>query len=433
MPKARAWIEGFRRNDFFFHGSVLFAGLAVANIFNYLYYMLAGRVLGVNAYGEMTSLTSALMAVAAPASVAQLVIARLTADLEATGNRQALARLSSSVLRTTAIIALLVFLASFAFRDALSLFFHSSTAPVLTAAATLGAYAVALVQRGILQGSHRFGHFSVSCIVESVGRLGIGIPLAIGHGAFGALLGASIGALGSLVYNLWALRSPRRDDDSKPGVAFDFNRVVRTTSGIGVSQLALTALLYYDVALARHAFDARSAGLYAAAALVGRAIIGILQFVPTVIMPKATARAAAGASTLPLLASGIGLSAAIAGVGIVAAVLAPGQLAAVFAGPAFREAAPIVLPYVLAASALGIANVVTAYQIGLHRYAFVVPSTIVAAVEISLNAFWHPSLAHYVTVLLGGHALFLVAVFFGISFGVRRQPSMQRGEPQPSA
>ena len=400
------------QRSFFYHGTVLFAGLGFANVLNYLYYMLAGRVLGVDAYGELTSLTSAVLTVVAPANVAQIVVARLTADLNASGNSSALARLSTRSVRGTVAIAIVILFASILCRDTLANFFHSSALPVLTAAVTLGAYAVTLVQRGILQGSHRFGEFSISCIVESAGRLAIGIPLAVGHGTFGALLGAALGAFATCAYNFVVLRGTLRREE--PAAAFDSDGVARVISDIGVSQLTLTALTYYDVALVRHVFDARFAGLYAAAALVGRAMIGILQFVPTVIMPKTTARAATGASALPLLASGVAMAAVLSAVGIVAALLAPGQLSALFAGAAFREAAPIVLPYVLAASALGLANVVAAYQIGLHRYAFVIPSTLVAATEIALNAAWHPAPMVFVTVLLCGHATFLAATCFGL-------------------
>jgi len=421
-----------RQNDLLLHGAIVFIGLGVANVFNYLYYMLAGRVLGVEAYGELTSLTSALLTLAAPANVAQIIVARLTADLSASGSHSALKRLSRATMSVTWAVTLLVVAAGVLFRDPIAAFFHSTPLPAITTIAALGAYLIITVQRGILQGSHRFGALSGSYVIEGLVRLVVGIPLAVGHGAFGGLMGAAIGGVASVAYNLWALRFVTRRTGGPIG--FDLKRIMHITAHIGVAQFTLTALSFYDVALVRHVFDARSAGLYAAAALVGRAMGGMLQFVPTIIMPKATARTSTGASALPLLGAGIGLSASLAGLVALIAALAPAGLAAVFAGNAFRGAAPLVLPYVLAAAALGIANVIAAYQIGLHRYWFVVPSTIVAIVEVTINMLWHPSTLIFVAVLLGGHAAFLASTFIGVG-GTQRQDRPQhllrRGAQQP--
>jgi hypothetical protein len=73
-------ISRLRRNDLAYHGAIVFSGLIVANVFNYLYYMVASRVMGVEPYGELTSLNAAVFALAAPASVAQIVVARLAAE-----------------------------------------------------------------------------------------------------------------------------------------------------------------------------------------------------------------------------------------------------------------------------------------------------------------------------------------------------------------
>jgi hypothetical protein len=173
--------------------------------------------------------------------------------------------------------------------------------------------------------------------------------------------------------------------------------------------------MFYDVPIVRHAFDARSAGLYAAAALVGRAVLATISFVPTLIMPKATARVAARMSPTPLLLTAL----AIAGVIVVGAaglaLFAPAFVVRLIAGGRFGDAAPLVLAYTLASGALALANVVGAYKMGLHQYDFVVPTAIVAAVEILLMAFWHPSLTSVVTVLLCGHLAVFASTLFGLT------------------
>jgi membrane protein required for beta-lactamase induction len=85
------------------------------------------------------------------------------------------------------------------------------------------------------------------------------------------------------------------------------------------------------------------------------------------------------------------------------------------AGRAFGEAAPLVLPYVVASGALSIANVVAAYKMGLHRYDFVLPALAVGIVEVLTFAAWHPTLAAAIVVLLVGHIAILCTTLFRLN------------------
>jgi hypothetical protein len=136
-------------------------------------------------------------------------------------------------------------------------------------------------------------------------------------------------------------------------------------------------------------------------------VLAAISFVPTLVMPKATARAAAGHSPLPLLGAATGLALLIIAVALVAGLVAPRFVVTLIAGQAFGAAAPLVLPYIAASGALSLANVVAAYKMGLHRYDFVVPAIVVAIAEVTVFASWHPTLAAAVAVLLAGHTAIL--------------------------
>jgi O-antigen/teichoic acid export membrane protein len=401
------------RSDFVRHGAIVFTGLIVANVLNYLYYVLCGRVLGVEGYGELNALTSAVLTLAAPANVAQIVVAKLAAELIAAGDRRAADRLAATAVRGTLWLALGIAAASALFVVPLERFFHvASPWPILLAAVSLGLFAAITVQRGALQGAGRFGAFSASYCIEAAVRTGAGVALAVRFGPLGALVGLLLGVLVCYGYDAVLLRGRPGAPGSASGLAG--LRVSYVAGRIGLAQLMLTVLSFYDVVLARNVFGARDAGLYAAAALVGRVMLGLLAFVPTLLMPKATARARAGAAVLPLFAGAAGVALAIAAAGALAAAAAPAGIVTLFAGRKFAAAAPIVSVYVLAAGALGLANVVAAYQFGLHRFRFVVPASAVGLAEIVTVALWHPTPVAMAGVLLAGHAAFLATTLLGI-------------------
>jgi O-antigen/teichoic acid export membrane protein len=246
--------------------------------------------------------------------------------------------------------------------------------------------------------------------IDGTVKVCVGVPLVTVLGAAGALLGLAASQVVAFGYALAAFRL--RFGSVRAPLALDRKLIVRVISHVGLGQLTFTILSFYDVPLIKHAFDGRSAGLYAAAALVGRAVLAAISFVPTLIMPKATARAAAGRSPLPLLGAALGLAGTIVAVAVIAGAVAPRFVVTLIAGRAFGDATPLVLPYLIASGALALANVVAAYKMGLHRYDFVIPAGVVAILEIGVFAAWHPTLEAAVTVLLSGHIAILLVTLF---------------------
>ncbi len=390
---------------------MVFGGVVIASIFNYLYYMLIGRRASVETYGIVTSLASALLVLAAPATVAQIIAARLAADLAARGDSAALRRLSDIVTMWSAGIATVVVVAGLLARDVLARFFNlTDAAPIVVALIAFGLASVVIVQRGVLQGSQHFGDFAVSSSIDATLKVAFGVPLVGSFGAAGGLFGFVIGFAIAVGYNVVAFG--KRFVALRAPIALDPGLVTRVVSNVGLSQFTFTVLSFYDVPLIKHAFDSRSAGLYAAASLVGRAVLAATSFVPTLVMPKATARAARGQSPLPLLGVALGLTAIVAGVAALLAFVAPRFLVTLIGGPRFADAAPIVFTYVVASGGLSLASVVAAYKIGLHQYDFVKGVAAVGLAEIVVLALWHPTLSAAVTVLICGHvSMFAVTLF----------------------
>jgi O-antigen/teichoic acid export membrane protein len=423
--------ERLRRDDLLFHSAIVFGGVAGANVFNYLYYMLVGRIAGVVAYGEVTALASAMLVVGAPANVGQLIVARLAAGLDARGDRAALRRLGDLVTLSTALAGIAIFAIGLLARDPIARFFNlSESAPVVAATATLAIFLVAYVQRGVLQGAHLFQAFSISTLLESVVKVAIGVALIGRFGATGAIAGIGIAVLIAACYNVAVFHW--RFGTGSARIPFDRPTVLRIVGGVGLGQLTLTVLTFYDVPLVKHAFDARSAGLYAAAALAGRAVVAACAFVPTIVLPKANARAEAGRSTMPLLLAATGIAATLVAIAAAVSVFAPEFAVTAIAGSSFGDAAPLVLPYVLASGALALAIVIASYNFGLHRYAFVVPTVVIAFAEILTLLLWHPTLRAVVIVLAVGHLCVLLATLYRVADPVSRSQTAVQTNASPT-
>ena len=162
-------------------------------------------------------------------------------------------------------------------------------------------------------------------------------------------------------------------------------------------------MTFADVVLVRHFLSARDAGLYGAAALVGRAILTVTQFVPTLVMPYAAVALAQGRSPKIVLASAGSLMLGLVGAILCVVAIAPGLVVTIVSGAAFAAAAPIVLPYAVAMSALAGATVLCAYLVGIDRHGFALPLTAIGVLEIVGIAVIHDSIGHVIAVILTGH------------------------------
>ncbi len=406
-------ISRLRRSDLVRHGTLVFAGVVFTNVFGYLFFSLLGRRLGVEPYGVVTSLVSAELVIGAPAIVAQLICARLAADLANRKDTAALRRLADVVTAGSCVVAGIVIALGYVFRESIAAYFQlTEVQPIVIVVVALAVLGVISVQRGVLQGAQHYGDFSVSLSIEAATKVVIGVALAGPFGANGALTGVVLGGVASAAYGVYAFHvrfgTQRERLRLEPGV------IGRIISHVGLGQLTLVILTYYDIPLVKHFFDPRAAGLYASAAFVGRAIVAAVSFVPTLVMPKVSSRAAAGQSTLPLLGSAVALAAAMIAIALLISAIAPRFIVTLISGRAFGDAAPLVLTYAIASGCLSMAYVVSAYKMGLHRYDFVIPALIAAIAEISVLSLWHPNLAAVVGVLAAGHGLVLLSMLFRV-------------------
>ncbi len=421
-------IERLRKNDFLRHGAVVFAGLMLANIFHYLWYFEVSRLVGVAGYAVVTSLFAAVTICSLPGLIVQTAIAKVSADLHAAGDRPHLRKLANRVT--------LWALGGGAFALALTLLFSNAIADylhiadlrlIVASGVALALTLILVVQRGIYSGAQRFGTFTLSNVIEAVGKalLGAVLPLA-GFGALGAIVGLDVALVLSFVYTTW-----RFVQFGAPATALvlPWRRILATSSNIALSVSAITVMTLFDVILVKHYFPAEIAGLYSASSLAGRALFTVLAFVPTIIMPKAAERLAAGRSPRSLLGQAGILVLLIGGTALAIFAFAPRFVIAIIAGKAYLDAAPLVFLYGCALVMLASANIAAMYKIGLQRFDFTVPLIAVMAGEIVAVSFHHASLVAVIQTLVLGHGMALAVTLFRITS--RDAHAVQETSPPP--
>jgi O-antigen/teichoic acid export membrane protein len=242
----------------------LLIGSALVSLLNLFYNVGVARLLGPVAFGEAAAVYTLLMLVSCITLSFQLVCAKFVARNETAGAKAAVymgLRRRAWVFGIA--IASLLILAS----GPVSAYLHlRSSLLVILLAIGIAFYIPLGVRRGGMQGIYAFRRLAGNYIIEGVAKLG-GAFLLI-H--FGLGVNGAIAAVTASEVAAYAFSHPGRELEARaePGTPASFGEGIQAIVFF-VGQVVINNV---DIILVKHFFAAEAAGLYAAAALVGRVV-----------------------------------------------------------------------------------------------------------------------------------------------------------------
>ncbi len=262
----------------------------------YVFNIACIRYLGSSGYGDVAAVLALIALVSLPLGAIQVVLAREVAQIPSIGQIGPLLRkwtMRAFIAASAALVLGLVLVAPV--QKALNI--ESRSALVFGLFAIVFSV-VAAVLFGVLQGGQRFRALGVTYGLGGIARPILVVPaLLLGFGAAGALAVNTIAGIIALLIAAWALRDLWPSD----GVSKAPRHDRRQTVVMLVGSLAFASLTNADILLANYFLDNSSAGVYAAAALVGKAVLFLPAAVVTVLLPKAASREAAGTTSQGIL------------------------------------------------------------------------------------------------------------------------------------
>ena len=215
---------------------------------------------------------------------------------------------------------------------------QNPAALVATLAIGLAAMWLPLVT-GILQGRQNFFWLGWTNILNGVGRFGlICIVILIFHGwAAGAMSAVFFGMAMLIVFGSWQVRDVWKVETTRVEWKHWLARVVPLTLGLGAAQFMLSA----DMIFTQKFFPAGQTGFYAAAGMIGRALVFFTQPLTLVMFPK-LARSAATGEKSHALALALGATAFAGVCAAIACTVLPWLPLRIIYDKSYLVAAPLV-------------------------------------------------------------------------------------------
>lgn len=407
-------------------GLVVLAASFVGHGGNYLYYVVAGRMVGVEQFAEISAMIALATLFFMPVNGLQVAAARDVARLVAQDDAEGISGYLRSLLRRTGLLVGVLLLVLLAVSPVLATQLQlDSVWLVVLAAVWIALGSLLLVGTGVAQGMQRFG------LVAGVlaGPLGLlralllpGLLLAVGlAGSMLAMVLATVVGLAMVA------RSFRSGMESHP----DRSVVFRPGEAV-VALLAFSSLTNLDLLVAKAALPAAQAGEYAGALLLGKIALFAPAALAMVLLPRAAALLERGddaakpvlLTLLVTLVSGLGIT------GLLALPLDPVTLTF---GDQFEGAAPLLAPLALVMTGAALLNVHLTFAMASRSRAFPVLLVVAALSHAALLAVLHDSGRQ---IVLAG-ALAIGVTLLGFEVGsrhgaIRTLARLRRGVEPPA-
>lgn len=270
--------------------SIIFIGSFIANLFNYLFNLLIGRLLSPAEFGLVVSLSSLFTLFALFQSFFSNVFARFTAIYFARKDESGIRMTSQLGLKIVVVTGILLFILLLASNEYIMSFLHISNFWFLTL--IYGAILFTVISSlsfGVFQGQMRFFLLSIMNNIMSITKLCLGVGLILlGFGALGAVSGIFLsGFISSTIFTIYLFYSLRKTKDKKAKLNTKNLRdeMILYAKGFFPALVGITILSNTDIIFVRHFFDPTISGQYAALSLMGKVIFYFTSPIGFVLFP----------------------------------------------------------------------------------------------------------------------------------------------------
>jgi O-antigen/teichoic acid export membrane protein len=256
------------------------------NVFGYVFHALVSRKLGPALYAEFSILYALLLALSRPVSILSNAVARVAVTGRASGvGYERIKKFSKKIgLLFGVAMGTAPVLFSPLIRSLLN------TGDILTLSvigATLFFWTISAILRGLLTAIEAFGMLSYTGVIELFFRAVFGVGLVYANWkVFGALAGSAIGSflLFILLFSKRKIIADSYSQGMQQNLRWEGFRAI--TAKVFFIAVPTGFFLELDLLLTRRFFSPEQAGVYAAAALIGKGLLLFSTVASSVVYPK---------------------------------------------------------------------------------------------------------------------------------------------------
>ena len=401
----RVLARQLKTSTFLRHNIILLVGSLAVGVLNYAYYPILGRLLDVEAFGEVQALVSLFLQLNIFLTVLGQVTVNVVANYDEPKEKERVVyELEKLGLFMSVGGLVIVSLLGWKLKSFFN--FESAWPFVIVMGATIASVPLAF-RSAFLRGHKKFGATSIAQLISASAKILLSAGFVwLGWSTFGAIFGLIIAQLIAFVYAAYVAKQVgfvRPDGVSIKSLPSWRILAPEIRYGMLVlcGSLTITILSSIDIFVVKHFFDAETAGRYAGVSTVARMIFFLTSSIAQVLLPSVRINNPAKQNT-GLFIKSMALLGTLGGAALLIFILFSHKIVSILMGHAYTTYAHLLGRLSLVMFVISILNLVVSYYIALRRYQISVIVILGAGVTAALLALQHQTLDAVVNSLLYG-------------------------------
>jgi len=396
----------------------LFFGTLATGTLAYVFQILMGRMLSPHEYGLFSAMMGLFALLAAPSSTLMMVISRKVSQYRAEHDDGSITHFYYWINIRSAIFGGLVFGVFLLFAPQIQLYMKTaSIMPVYLLGILVVTTFLPIINNAFLQGIQSFVWLSASGSLWALLKIIFSFALVfLGLGVSGALGGTILAALFGWFISYYGLYQQFSVGRDKPYRAQHLT--FKPMLPVLFANVAFAGMTQLDIVLVNYYFSAQETGFYAAASILGKAVMYLSGATAMALFPMVAELHARSESSLHLLLQAVGLTTLLSGTGAIFYFLFGEAIIVLFYGEEYRSAGTILKFYGFAILPMALVMVVEHFLIAKGRVLFSYLFILILPLQLLAVYFYHSTLLIVVTVV-GACSLLVALLGFGLLFRSR--------------
>ena len=388
----------------------LFAGGIAAGGIGYIFQIIMGRMLTVEEYGLFTALIALRLIIGAPLGTLSMLVSRKVSDYRINQKTGSLSHLFYTINFKVLLVVFVLFLLSTIFVKPVQNFLKVENINhlYLLAILTIISFPQA-VNEAYLQGLQYFKWLSASSVLIAILKTIFAILLIwLGFGVSGALGGVVIAVTIVFVVTYIVLHPQLQKGrysyyDTTGHLSF------RSALPVLLANTAFIIMTQFDMVLVKYYFTEQDAGIYAAASILGKAVMYLPGSIAIALFPMVAENHADGKSSSHLLMQAVGITLLLCGSSAFFYYILSDPIVILLYGSDYQEAGRILKYYGIAILPMALVMVAEYYLIAMGQVVFAYIFLVIAPLQLLAIYFYHENLLQIV-IILGGSGLLLALI-----------------------
>jgi len=391
----------------------LFAGGITGGILGYVFQIIMGRMLTVEEYGLFTALMALMMVTGAPLGTLTMVVSRKVSAYRVNQRKGDLTHLFYTINLKALLVVLALLLLALFFIESVQFFLKVESREHLYLLTVLIVISFPqAINNAYLQGMQYFKWLSASGALGVLFKIISAVLLIwLGFGVSGALGGVVMSAAIMLVFTYIILhpqlQNGKENSYSKSHLSF------KSALPVLLANTAFVVMTQVDMILVKYYFTEQDAGLYAAASILGKAVMYLPSSIAIALFPMVAENHADGKSSAHLLIQAVGITVLLCGTGAFFYYFFGDFIITTLYGAAYQEAGEILKYYGFAILPMALVMVAEYFLIAMGQVLFAYLFAIVAPLQLLAIYLYHETLLQIVTIL-GVSGLLLAVTGYGL-------------------